>query len=140
MRLKRSAWKTHREEGSFPDYILVLPESDVILSFTSMQDDEDKRVVWGCWIRELPDAVVYTALKNAKMWRKESYMLRDNQLTWDNGNGTGTVTWTRIPESDISEPLRNRGIEFLGRLCNHPPPEFEEQNKSEQATPRNASD
>ncbi|MFT6181218.1 MAG: hypothetical protein ACJAQT_004589 [Akkermansiaceae bacterium] len=96
MSLTRSAWKKHSPEDKFSDYILILPEDQVIISFTSMQTDEDKRVVWGCWIREEADSEVDTARKNATGWRRESYEIRDDTLTWNNGNDPGVSTWYMI--------------------------------------------
>ncbi len=55
---------------TFLNDLLILPEQDVIVSFTSMQDETEKRIVWGCWIREEADSVVYTALRTAKAWRR----------------------------------------------------------------------
>ena len=134
MKLSRSAWKRCLLQNEFSDYILILPEEGVILSFTSMQDAIDKRVVRGCWIREVADSIVYTALKKASTWRKESYELHEDLLTWDNGNGTGAHTWTRMTETDIPETLRTRGTTYLQKFKDCPPPEYEE---AEQDAPSN---
>jgi hypothetical protein len=54
-----------RPDSKFADYILILPDDGIILSYTAMPNDEEKRVVWGCWFREEEESVVYTAHKNA---------------------------------------------------------------------------
>ena len=122
MSLKRSAWRQESAEKQFSDYILILPERNVIISFTSMQDKEDRRLVWGCWIHEEADSVVYTAIKNAKTWRRESYRMEDERLTWNNGSGSGT--WVQMDETAIPENLRIRGTKFLDHFCSLTPPEY----------------
>jgi hypothetical protein len=126
-----------RPENKFSDYILILPEERAIISFTSMQDENDRRMVWGCRIREEENQIVHTALIKAKAWRRESYELIGDQLIWTNknGSGTGVSIWAKIREEDIPDSLRARGIAFLERLESHPPPVIIE---AEQDVPPNA--
>jgi hypothetical protein len=122
MSLEQSAWMSDSPGKKYRDYILILPEQDVIVSFSSMQDEADTRAVWGCWICEEADSIVYTARTNAQVWRRESYELHGDQLTWI--NTVGISTWNRISETDISGNLRNRGVKVLEELGRRIPPDY----------------
>jgi len=87
-----------------------------------MQDKDDRRIVWGCWIRQEADMVVYTALRNAKRWRRESYKIEDGALHWT--NDAGISVWTEIPITDIPEILIERGNRFLDKLDKFEPPNY----------------
>ena len=122
MNLRHSVWKSCPADGIFYNYILILPERSVIVSITSMQDKDDRRIVWGCWIRQEADMVVYTALRNAKRWRRESYKIEDGALHWT--NDAGISVWTEIPITDIPEILIERGNRFLDKLDKFEPPNY----------------
>ena len=126
MSLVRSAWKKQSPATKLDDYILIVPDEHVIVSFTSMPGKENKVVVWGCWIREEPDSVVYTALRNADKWRRESYKAKGDELIWNNGNDSGLGVWNRIAETEIPITLRERGAAYLSKHSGHIPPNYEE--------------
>ena len=124
MRLPRSVWKHRSSEDKGYDYILVLPDDMVILCITLLQHEGDKRIVWGCWIKEEDDSVIYTALKNAKKWNRESYQINGSELIWDNGRGNGTHTWDRISEEEIPQKWRDRAGRYLENMQSASPPEY----------------
>ena len=136
MNLVRSSWKKTSSVTKHEDYILVEPEQNVIVSFTSMLREDARHVVWGCWYREVGNKVVYTALKKSNEWRRESYDIRDRRLVWNNGEAGGSAIWLSINETEIPEELRERAVAFLAQHADHVSPPFESnQCRAEQAVP-----
>lgn len=138
MNLRRSAWKSRPADGARDNYILILPEQGVIVSFTSMQDEKDRRIVWGCWIRQEADSIVYTALQNAKRWRRESYKFENGMLHWTTDGGVSV--WTEIPENEIPQTLIERGKGFLNKLDTLNPPGYPNQGAADSDPPEPMAD
>jgi hypothetical protein len=134
MRLSRSAWKTHRNESPYEDYIQILPDDGIIITYSSVSLIEERIVIWGCWIHDEGDSVVYTAVKNAKVWKRESYNIQGNQLIWNNGCGHGVAVWDAIDECDIPAHFLDRAAKFIEKFLSLHKPEF---IKAEQAASSN---
>lgn len=134
MNLTRSAWKRQSQGDTHDDYIQILPEAGFIVTYTSIRPNTEKTLIWGLWIREMPDSVVYTAHKNGKSWRRESYKIQGHQLIWNNGSDHGDAIWDLIDNSSIPHHLQEMGAAFIEKFARLHPPEF---ISAEQAAPRN---
>jgi hypothetical protein len=124
MSLPRSAWKYRSPGCPNDDYIQVFPEAGFIITYSSSPQQSDKTIIWGLWIREDSDSLVFTAHKNAKLWRKESYKIEGGQLFWNNGNGHGDAVWDSIEDSTIPNHLQLLGSAFIEKFTSLIPPEF----------------
>jgi hypothetical protein len=134
MSLNRSTWKRQSQSDTFADYIQILPEAGIIVTYSSTQPNSNRTIIWGLWIRDMSDSIVYTARKNAKLWRREFYKIEGRQLIWDNGFGHGDVTWDLIDDALLPDHLQEMGAAYLEKFLASNPPEF---ILAEQAAPSN---